>query len=467
MLTLLALTAALRVSGAALRTLRFEGFRLGGWLLCILAVWTAAGAAGIWIPLWTVVPVAVGGWALEALTQDPRWLAGGDVLLVSLMAVGATPPPEWSRLAVLAAGLTVLGAGAEAWARLTPPSLRNATPMLGVLAAAALGGRLVGEGDPLKPLPQILPSLAMAPPCQGERVELAGGAVAWYDRPRGRSSHPGAVILHGADPRGSAQPSACSLRRALNTAGFATLALDHPGYGESSAPPADAPLAAWDPGPAEVQAVEALEARSEVDSVVVVAGHSMGGTAAMRLLSARPDIPLAVVFGVGLTDVDERADYWYQRFHEDRGLEAEMPRDRWWAIRRSYYDFERAAGEVPRGGGHVVFATFGLEWENVAETRRDAYAAIGGSKEAWHLPRVSHEFNAFSWHGLVVASGRATRTVAHGIQARVWHRRPHLPPAAAHALPPFPAPRPPQPREGPRAEKRRLPTPRLRSGAAT
>lgn len=420
MLTLLALAVALRATGAVLRTGNGHGMRVGGWVLCMLATWTGAGVAGIWIPLWSVVPVAMAGALLEARTQDPRWLAVGDVLLLGLAAVGATPPPPWATFFALTVGVGALASGVEAWARLAPRPLRLVTPVLGTAAAVVLGARLLGEGDPLQPLPRILPSLALSPPCAGERVELESGGVAWYDRPRGSGSHPGAVVLHGADPRGSRQPAACSLRRALGTAGFATLALDHPGYGESPAPDVDAPLEDWDPRVAEAEAVDTLAAKPEVDSVLLVAGHSMGGTGALRLLAKRPAVPMAVLFGVGLTDHEEREDYWYERFHQDRGLDGRMSEERWREIVEAHYRFGPVVGELPQEGPHVVFATFGREWENVEETRDVAYHAIPLSKERWHLPRASHYFSAFTWHGLVAADGRVTRAVAHGIQARAW-----------------------------------------------
>jgi pimeloyl-ACP methyl ester carboxylesterase len=417
MLTLLALILALRFTGAAARVFDSWVATAGGWVMCCMATWAAAGVAGVAFPIWPVLLLALMGAVLEQRTSDPTWMATGDVALLLVASVFAVPVPGSATLLALAGGLAVVWTVAEAWARLTPVLLRHTTVLVGLLAVLVLTLRFVGPSDPLAPVLAMAPHLSVSAPCEGTRVELEGGSVAWHHRPRGGGPFPGALVLHGAHPQGSRQPATCSLVRALLHGGFAVLAVDHPGYGDSPAPGPDAPVEVWDPLPTHLAGLRWLDGHPSVSEVELLAGHSMGGTDAVRLLAARPDIPRTFLFGAGLTDPSERDRYWHDRFHSDRGLEHRVPFERWLAIRDRYYSFRAAVEELPGDHGHVVFVHFGLEWDNIRASRDDAYESIPGSKEEWRMEDASHYFNTLNWNGLPAADTRVMRRLARVLRA--------------------------------------------------
>ena len=416
MLTLLGMAAALRGAGAIARSWGQMGLLVPGWLGCMTATWMVAGMMGLAFPLWPALLVGLVGGLLEWRTSDPSWIATGDLTLLLAMAVWAIPSPEWREMLPLVGGLAVGWTALEGWARLTPVHLRIASGAAALVIVGVLGARLGTASDPLRPLAPMLPQLTVVPSCEGERVQLETGSVAWYDPPRKRGLHPGALLFHDANSRGAQQPAACSLRRALLDAGFAVLSVDHPGYGASPVPPVNAEIEAWDPLNHQLAGLDWLEGRSEVNSVQVLAGHSMGAVDALRLLGAMPDPALTFLFGLGLLDGPERDDYWLERFHTDRELSERLSEARWREIRDRYYNFRRVIEELPSDHPRIVFVEFGWEWENLRNSREAAFQAIPGAKERWTLPHSSHYFSAFNWYGLLAADAGVIRSVSRGLQ---------------------------------------------------
>ncbi len=418
MLTLLIMAAALRCAGAVARAGARIELLVPGWLACMTATWMVAGMAGVAFPLWPALIIGLAGALVEWRSEDPSWIAAGDLTLLLAMAVWALPAPGWQEMLLLIGGLAVAWTVLEGWARLTPVPLRVVSAAAALLVVGLMGARLGTASDPLRPLALMLPQLTVIPSCEGQRIQLETGGVAWYDPPRGGDLRPGALLFHGADSRGSRQPAACSLRRALVDAGFAVLSVDHPGYGASPAPPVDAGVEAWDPLDHQLAGLDWLEERSEVGSVELLAGHSMGALDALRLLGAMPDPAATFLFGMGLGDGEERDDYWMERFHTDRGLSDRLSEETWRAIQAQHYNFDRVIAELPTDHPRIVFVEFGWEWENLENSRAPAFEAIPGSKERWTLPHSSHYFSAFTWYGLLAADAGVIRSVSRGIRER-------------------------------------------------
>jgi pimeloyl-ACP methyl ester carboxylesterase len=303
---------------------------------------------------------------------------------------------------------------------LPPAPLPAAVSTLGIVVGALLLVRVgAPASDPLQPLHRMLPHISILPPCQGERVELETGSVAWYDPPRFSSPRPAALVFHGADPRGSRQPAACSLRRALLDAGYGVLSIDHPGYGRSPAPGFDLDLSSWDPLVHQVAALEWLDARSDIDRLGTLAGHSMGAMDALRLVAEGRGGDAVFLFGMGLGGGDAGpadADYWFERFHTDRGMSERLTVGQWEEIGVRYYHFDVLIRGVPSEHPLVVFVDFGWEWDDVAASRDPPFRAIPGEKVRWTLPHSSHYFNTFSWYGLHGADVRTIRSVSAGVR---------------------------------------------------
>ncbi len=418
MLTLLIMAAALRCAGAVARSWDRIELLVPGWLACMTATWMVAGMMGFAFPLWPALLIGFAGAMVEWRSEDPSWIAAGDLILLLAMAVWALPSPGWLEMLLLIGGLSVAWTVLEGWARLTPVPLRVASAAAALLIVGVLAARLGTASDPLRPVARMLPQISVVPSCEGERVQLETGSVAWYDPPRGDGLRPGALLFHGADSRGGRQPAACSLRRALLDAGFGVLSVDHPGYGASPAPPVEAEIEAWDPLAHQLAGLDWLERRSEVTSVQVLAGHSMGTIDALRLLGAMPDPAVTFLFGLGLGDGAERDDYWLERFHTDRRLSDRLSEAQWRAIQERYYNFYSAIEGLPSDHPRIVFVEFGWEWENLRNSRDPAFQAIPGAKERWTLPHSSHYFSAFNWYGLLAADAGVIRSVSKGLRER-------------------------------------------------
>ncbi len=265
--------------------------QLGGWVWAMGSVWLAAALLGAWAPAWPVLPLALLGWA--SVAAAPRRLVEltSDVLAAFVFAALAVP--ALPLLATFGLALLVL-VGGEALHRLRPRrKIRRSAIEVGATVAVLLAGYAAAcawAQQDMNPRPihgLFTPSVGvMLPFDPAERVDLDTGAAAWLaepHRPQWGSSGPrrGALVFHGADSDGSHQKAARVLRRALLSAGYMVLLVDHPGYGQSPTPALDAPIEAWDPLPTALAGLRVLTGQLGASRIMIV-GHSMGCVDALR-----------------------------------------------------------------------------------------------------------------------------------------------------------------------------------------
>lgn len=413
-----------RLGGAPLR--RLDGPLVGaGWLLCMVAVWIAASASGAWTPLWVAAAAAAVAWGLDAGLRRRRDVASphvgllllADVSVFGLLHLLSAPAAEWTGrtalvLALIAAAWIVLEAGVA----LVPRTLRWGPALLGLAASLWLVGQTSGQRPTLGSWITGVPHLAMTAECEGRQITLSTGSVAWLSGDSDQGQEAGsALVLHGAHPAASLQPSACVLRRALEAAGFRVLALDHPGFGASPSPPVSAPLEAWDPVTSAAEALDRLKRTHDPAKPLLLVGHSMGTGVGARLAASRTDVDGLILMGMALGDdaaSDSLADYWYERFHADRGLTDSMPRWKWEALGERFGDAEAMLRDLEAVEHPVAFVTFGHEWPNIVATRDSAYGLIREPKAIWHLEGSTHYLNAFHHGGLVLGDWALTKALA-------------------------------------------------------
>lgn len=267
-----------------------------------------------------------------------------------------------------------------------------------------LGGLIVGLGW-LRLDPQMLPFAGVGIIPQGEKVVLSTGATAWLDHPSGPGPFPGALSFHGAHRLGSNQPAAFVLRRALRAAGFLTLSVDHPGYGETPVPEANDALERWSPLPSVRAASKWLHDRDDISSIYAF-GHSMGVTDVLRLLKVEQNrLTGAVLFGGGLPGDEPAEEYWYRRFHSDRRIKGQVPLRRFREIRDRYnvYYALTALGEntIP-----LLFVRFAKEHDNIVQTRDELYELLPRTKAIWDLEGSTHYFSAAGRSRTVIGDTR-------------------------------------------------------------
>jgi pimeloyl-ACP methyl ester carboxylesterase len=418
-------TLFLRVVGVAARKPPHGMlWRVVGWLLCSTAAWLAASAAGAWCPLWPALVVGVIGACSDLLLPRYALWFGADIVVVVLSGLFSIPPLPFVRLLAAALAIAGVGLGLDAllqqlptWGGKATGVLTLATCIMLVLLRPAVVTR--GMGSAWRYLQghgvTCLLFFGLTPTHEGTRLVLATGAHVWLNQPAGAGPFPGALLFHGAHPDGSKQAAAVILRRALVDAGFVVLAVDHPGYGESPAPGAEAPVQAWDPLPTALAAFKLLRALPAVGRVSAF-GHSMGATDVFRLLNAEPQVDYGVVFGASLGDSSDRAAYWHERFHTDRRLRSRLSTERVLEIRRRFYEDGRFVQMLRANHAPIVVVRFGFEHASIVASRDDLYEAIPGRKYAWDL-KATHYFSSISVAGLVVGDTGVTRELA------AWLRR--------------------------------------------
>jgi pimeloyl-ACP methyl ester carboxylesterase len=394
--------------------------RVVGALAAALAASLIAAAFGAWSPVG--IPFALGLVAGAAQAARPSLIRRrlADVLVV--LACGAMSVPRLSASTLVIAAAVVLAAGAmiDHLARSASPAVRRAL----VVAAAAIGGVALAlalwAGLVTGPwcLAMRAPlHIGITPAHRGEIVKLPSGAVAWLDIPAGAQEGQGALFFHGANPAGSHQPAALGARRAIQHAGYAVLAVDHPGFGESPPPPLDAPIAGWDPFPAEEAAVAALVARGFTR--VTAVGHSLGSRSAVRLAVRAPArLECVVICGAATHGPAENVPYWYGRFHQDRRLHERIPMERYREINDAYYNTGRLVRSLPVDHAPILFLRFEREHADIAATRDSLYEEIPGRKAAVDLAS-GHYFDSDLVRGILVGDTRVARAFASLL--RTWH----------------------------------------------
>jgi len=419
---LLASTAVLlRSASAAFRHAQVAApLRVLGCLLGAGSAWILACGADAWSPVWAAAALGMICGLLELRFDSPMWrraVDAGGVLLIGFASPATSPGP----LLVAAVFLAAVGLATDRLAALlTGPAARRI-----VWASAGLAAVAVPVGwTQMKPELNLLGQVFHEDPLAwlhfslmrktlGERVDLETGAVAWLERPSGPQTSVGAVLFHGNTWEASRQKSACVLRRSLLGAGYVVLSVDHPGYGASPAPGADASLEAWDPGPTGLAAIRAIRRVAGVQRVVVI-GHSMGCGDVLRVLAQGESIQAAILFGAGLRPAASWNDYWSERFRRDRRLDDSFPAERVRQIDARWYRSEDmlaalASARVP--GTPLTFAQFGFEHRDNERLRDVYYAMLPEPKRVWVLENATHYFNTLNLGEIVVGDTRVTAAI--------------------------------------------------------
>lgn len=402
---------------------RSRAARLACWLLAALPVWFLFGYGGGLAPLYIFLAVAMLlGFADHLLASGRHsWITLLLGALLPLLPAGtAMSLPRTGWLGGLALGCALLAFLLDRVTAMLPERVARRAALLPM--AAALGVVLLMLADALVPGPSQptlafwrhvgLDTLVMPASVPGEeRIVLDTGAVAWFNRPHAVSPSPGVLFFHGAHRAGSSQAAAVIVRRALLDAGFAVLAVDHPGFGESPAPSGFA-LSDWDPQPTARAAFAVLTARDDVGSIYAI-GHSMGTSEVLRLLGEHVQLAAVLILGGGIADrLDPHDDdsYWIRRFRTDRSLSNEaIDPEAIRAISKAHYDNAALADAVPRQGPPIHIGHFGVEWPNVEIAREQLNARLPENVTRHELRNVGHYFDGRSRAGIVLSSGYAYR----------------------------------------------------------
>jgi pimeloyl-ACP methyl ester carboxylesterase len=418
---LLVSALTLRSAGAAIRVKKHGLPILAvGWLLCTIGVWMAAGAMGAWFPLWPVLVLGAIGALSDSRKQHARLWIVSDIIVIVVCGLFSIPPLKITSVAGTA--LVAAGIGFCIDSLLVRSSKRMRAIALALLLIPFLvigltkprifrnGVRLLADMVEHNRLFYV----GLTPAHKGKRVVLSTGAVAWLDRPQSKKPFWGAIFFHGAHSNASRQASAIIVRRALVEAGFTVLAVDHPGYGDSPNPSADAGVDEWDPLPTALAALDLFLAISDVQEVIAV-GHSMGAVEVLRLLSISPRLRAAVLCGAALinkTDSPERANYWYNRFHTERKMRGRLSADKVLKIRKRFYGEGRFVSILDNNHPPIVLVQFGSEWPEIVAGRKTLYDALPGQKTIWDLSDSTHYFSSYGVAELVLGDTSVTRALA-------------------------------------------------------
>ena len=186
-------------------------------------------------------------------------------------------------------------------------------------------------------------------------IDAQVGSVYWQSR-YPESGDRCAISFHGAASPGSLQSSARTFGLSAGQAGLRLFAVDHPGYGASPSPPSAATVDVWDPARLTLAVLEQMDLQG--CETISVLGHSQGVTEALRVLTSNNSkVDRALVFGAGLFEKDKDTDdYWYSRFHIDRGIadSNRVPRKNWKLIRDLYYLNEDYCSSTKAGRSFIA-----------------------------------------------------------------------------------------------------------------
>lgn len=371
-----------------------------------LAVWCVGALLQAWVPLWQVLLLGLAVSALVGMLPPKRALGGtavADLVAVSALGPLSVIPVGTSSLFYAAALFTATGVALDKLTGRMSPPLRRGLLALPAVAVVLVGITVTQVKDfgwrLLAQQPQFLLRLALVAPSPGARADLASDCGAWILRTPIQTPRGTAILLHGNDPLASRQPAALALQGALLRAGYNVISIDHPGYGATPLPNANAGWEAWDPTICPAQALNYLHfQKSTLAPAAIVVGHSMGVDVALSLgVSRGAGIRAEYLFGGSIDRPQDPDNGWIKEFFQQRRTPCCMSLQTIRRVRDEFYSgADRFALALPPGHPAVHFVRFGIEYEDVARVRDLLYTDIPPPKSLCDLPGVTHYFNTLS-----------------------------------------------------------------------
>ena len=375
------------------------------------AVWCVGALLQAWAPLWQALLV---GLALSALVGTlPAKMSVQAGALADFVAVAALWPMSVIPVsaAILLAAAVVFTATGLVLDELTwrmSQRMRQTLLALPAVVLVLIGATVTQVKDfgwrLFARQPQFLLRLALVVPDPGARVHLDSDCGAWILRtpaPRGT-----AIVLHGNDPLASRQAAALAMQGALMRAGYDVISIDHPGYGATALPDANADWKDWDPTICPARAMsnllsEVAPAHSTKPArppATIVVAHSMGVDVALSLAVNRgSDIQAEYLFAGSIDRPQNPDDGWIKEFFQQRRTPCCMSLQTIRRVRDEFYSgADRFALALPPDHPVIHYVRFGIEYEDVARVRNALYTDIPPPKSLCDLPAITHYFNTLS-----------------------------------------------------------------------
>ncbi len=411
------LAVAVRIAGSPIRSSdRPFLLRAIGWMLCTVGIWLALAAADALSPLWPALAIGLIASIADTKPKERTLKILADITVLTVTAALSIPVLPWNFaglvIILLATGAALIDSVVKRMpSRFHVPLI--IAPFIGGLLLLAV--RFQQCRDIITILNTHLPQIAVATIVSGQPVTLETKAIAYIERPHTPTPRPGAIFFHGANPDGVRQPAAAIVRRALLMAGYVVVSVEHPGYGQIPHPSIDAPVEAWDPLPTGLAALSLL--RDENITSVTAIGHSLGCMDVLRLVTADAAtdsvIDRAVLMGAGMSDGDDRDEYWYRRFHKDRRMKDRLPMDTYRAIIERFYTRQTAALALPDDHAPIDYLVFEHDHADLARTRTALFDLISPPRRWLQLDDSGHYFNAFDFGPILIADTRIARNLSH------------------------------------------------------
>ena len=368
------------------------------------AVWGVGALLQAWIPLWQVLLLGlalstlVG--ALPATMGMPARVAADFVAVAALWPLSVIPVST-GNLVAAAAGFTTAGLALDELTWRLSPLMRRTLLAFPVIILVLLGSMVTQVKDfgwrLFVQQPQFLLRLALIAPNPGARVLMEsdfGALILRTHTPRGV-----AILLHGNDPLASKQAAALALQGALMRAGYDVISIDHPGYGATPLPGANADWKAWNPAICPAQTLNYLHSRNNArPPATIVVAHSMGVDVALSLgANQGAGIQAEYLFGGSIDRPRDPDNGWVKEFFQQRRTPCCMSLQTIRRVRDEFYSgADRFALALPPDHPVVHFVRFGIEYEDVAHVRDALYTDIPPPKTVCDLPGITHYFNTLS-----------------------------------------------------------------------
>jgi pimeloyl-ACP methyl ester carboxylesterase len=371
-----------------------------------LATWCVGALIQAWIPLWQVLLL---GLALSALVAalPPKMSAkarvAADFVAISALRPMSVIPVSIANVFAAAAVFTAAGFALDALTGRMSPLIRRRLLALPAMILVLLGITVTQVKDfgwqLLAQQPRFLLRLALVAPNPGARVHVEPNCGTWILWTPIHPSRGTAMLLHGNDPLASQQPAAVALQGALLRSGYDVISVDHPGYGATPLPPANADWKAWDPTICPAQTLDYLHSTNNARApATIVVAHSMGVDVALSLgLNRSTDIQAEYLFGGSIDRPRPPEIGWIKEFLQQRGMPCCVSLQTIRRVRDQFYSgADRFALGLPPGHPLVHFIRFGIEYDDVARVRELLYNDISSPKTACDLSGVTHYFNTLS-----------------------------------------------------------------------